>query len=170
MKLDRYKQIVLMVLFWGICYNTLDAQNSQQPIDSTNVKVKIMEVDRIIPNTAFKQGEWLKFVIRYGPVKAGFAYMEIPEIVEINNKAKNDIIEAYNLLRSTIMEQLTIYLEASEQLDAAASAGSSTPNVLKGITENQTVIDTIATAVLNRTNDESRANAARELLKHADEI
>ena len=81
-----------------------------------------------------------------------------------NNTAANDVLEAYQLLRSTILKQTAIYVEAAEQLDSAAAVGASAPAILKGITENQNVIETVATVVLNRTNDENRANAAKELL------
>jgi len=87
------------------------------------------------------------------------------KIIRDSNRARNDVLEAYQFLRGTILEQSANYVEAAEQLDSAARAGASAPNVLKGITENQTVIETIATVVLNRTNDESRANAARDLLR-----
>ena len=89
------------------------------------------------------------------------------KIIRDSNRARDDVLEAYQFLRGTILEQSANYVEAAEQLDSAARAGASAPNVLKGITENQTVIETIATVVLNRTNDESRANAARDLLRKA---
>jgi len=38
-------------------------------------------LDRVIPNNAFKVGEKLTFIIRYGIIKAGSSTMAIPEIV-----------------------------------------------------------------------------------------
>lgn len=65
---------------------------------------------RRIENNAFKTGESLKFVIRYGPVHAGYAYMEIPEIVDYNNRRcyrivsraeSNDFFSAFYRVRDT---------------------------------------------------------------------
>lgn len=39
-------------------------------------------LDRIIKNDAFKVGEKLTFVVRYGPVKAGAAIMSLPKVVK----------------------------------------------------------------------------------------
>ena len=41
-------------------------------------------IDRVIPNSAFKVGEKLTFIIRYGVVKAGTSTMALPEIVYKN--------------------------------------------------------------------------------------
>ena len=41
-------------------------------------------LDRIIPNNAFKLGEKLTFIIRYGIIKAGSSTMAIPDIVNHN--------------------------------------------------------------------------------------
>ena len=41
---------------------------------------------REIRNTAFRAGEYLKFVVRFGPIRAGFAYMEIPEMVDYQGR------------------------------------------------------------------------------------
>jgi len=43
-------------------------------------------IDRVIETDAFKLGEKLEFVIRYGPVVAGSATMAIPEIKKIKNR------------------------------------------------------------------------------------
>jgi hypothetical protein len=91
------------------------------------------------------------------------------KIIQENKEARDDVSEAYHFLRNTIKDQSAIYIEAAEQFDSASRAGSSAPDLIRGITENQTVIETIATVVLNRTNDESRANAARDLLSGAEE-
>ncbi len=48
--------------------------------------IQPIELNRVVANPAFQVGECLKFVIRYGPVRAGFAYLEITEIVEINGR------------------------------------------------------------------------------------
>ena len=91
------------------------------------------------------------------------------KIIRDNKKARDDIIEAYQFLRSTILQQSANYIEAAEQLDSAARAGASAPDILKGITENQTLIETIASVILERTNDKDRADAARDLLRKAEE-
>jgi hypothetical protein len=89
----------------------LYGQENPQPSDSSGVKVKIMNIDRMIKNNAFRKGEWLKFVIRYGPVKAGYAYMEIPDIVKINGKPcfhiisraeSNDFFSAFYKVRDRV--------------------------------------------------------------------
>jgi len=43
-------------------------------------------IDRQVPNTAFREGERLNFVIRYGPIVAGYSTMSIPEVVTINGR------------------------------------------------------------------------------------
>jgi len=43
-------------------------------------------LDRKIENQAFRVGEYLKFVVRFGPIRAGYAYMEIPEMVEYQGR------------------------------------------------------------------------------------
>jgi len=43
-------------------------------------------LDRQVDNQAFRVGEYLKFVVRFGPIRAGYAYMEIPEIVDYQGR------------------------------------------------------------------------------------
>jgi len=49
-------------------------------------------IDRIVPNQAFKVGEKLTFIIRYGPIVAGSSTMAIPEIVTINGSETYRIV------------------------------------------------------------------------------
>lgn len=69
---------IFLLLFY---FNNLSAQIDTSAVDSSQISNKL---DRVILNSAFKEGEYLKFIIRYGPIKAGYAYMEIPEIVYID--------------------------------------------------------------------------------------
>ena len=92
--MNRYltEIIIILVLIIGT-FTNLFAQDVSEIADSSNsVVIDSVSLDRIVPNVAFKKGEYLKFVIRYGPVKAGFAYMEIPDIIEINNKPSFHVI------------------------------------------------------------------------------
>jgi len=85
--------------------------------------------------------------------------------IQENKEVKDDILESYEFLRSVILEQKGNYVDLASQLDSAAQGGASAATILRGVTENQTLIESIATVVLNRTNNEKRAKAARELLE-----
>jgi hypothetical protein len=91
------KSILVTIIFVFLIINgvftNLMAQDVSEIADSSfSVLNDSINIDRVVSNVAFKKGEYLKFVIRYGPVKAGFAYMEIPDIVEINNKSSFHVI------------------------------------------------------------------------------
>lgn len=43
-------------------------------------------IDRVVPNNAFQVGEELSFIIRYGPVVAGYSIMSIPKIVQVKGR------------------------------------------------------------------------------------
>jgi hypothetical protein len=52
-------------------------------------------IDRVVPNKAFQIGEELTFIIRYGPVVAGYSTMSIPKITKIKgNEVFNIVTEA----------------------------------------------------------------------------
>jgi len=46
----------------------------------------LVPLNRDVTNQAFRVGEYLKFVVRFGPIHAGFGYLEIPEMVEVNGR------------------------------------------------------------------------------------
>lgn len=50
------------------------------------------DINRKVDNEAFQVGESLKFVIRYGPVQAGYAYMEIPQIKDYNGRRCFEVV------------------------------------------------------------------------------
>ena len=54
--------------------------------DSLSTSEEDRAVLRHLPNNAFRIGERLVFSVEYGPVKAGQAIMEVPEIVEVNGR------------------------------------------------------------------------------------
>lgn len=49
-------------------------------------------IDRFVPNNAFKVGEKLSFVIRYGPIVAGSSTMSIPKIEKVNGNETYKIV------------------------------------------------------------------------------
>lgn len=52
-------------------------------------------INRVVPNKAFQVGEELTFIIRYGPVVAGYSTMSIPKITKIKgNEVFNIVTEA----------------------------------------------------------------------------
>ncbi|MDZ7343852.1 MAG: DUF3108 domain-containing protein [candidate division KSB1 bacterium] len=56
--------------------------SSNAPINSTDRLPPL----RVVPNPAFKVGESLTYLIRYGPIIAGNARLSIPKIVEVNGR------------------------------------------------------------------------------------
>lgn len=83
---------IAFFLINGIFLNVV-AQSYSELTDSSFVVLNdSISLDRIVPNVAFKQGEYLKFVIRYGPVKAGFAYMEIPDVIDVHGRPSFRVI------------------------------------------------------------------------------
>lgn len=79
----------LFLLFWLFSYQSGHAQEKDTFPDSGGAVVK---PNRVIENNAFQTGEYLKFIIRYGPIKAGYAYMEIPEITAVNERSSYHIV------------------------------------------------------------------------------
>jgi len=85
------KNILLLVICLGFIYSISFAQEIPV-IDDSVVVSSYKSIDRNIVNNAFRKGEFLKFDIRYGPVKAGHAYMEIPDIVQINGRSTFHVV------------------------------------------------------------------------------
>ena len=50
------------------------------------------QLDRVVPNGAFRVGEKLHFVVRYGIIKAGYATMAVEDIVPVHGR------EAYRIV------------------------------------------------------------------------
>lgn len=83
LKIERIFLIALLSLF-----GNRNAQEMPALLESQNRSLAdSVSLNRRVVNHAFRKGEWLKFVIRYGPIKAGFAYMEIPDLVIINGRS-----------------------------------------------------------------------------------
>ncbi len=78
MKFSKKRFLLVTTILLPFYFNNLSAQIDTSAVDSSSISNNL---DRVILNSAFKQGEYLKFIIRYGPIKAGYAYMEIPDIV-----------------------------------------------------------------------------------------
>ena len=85
------KKVIWIFLIIGTLMSRLSAQDKLIGADSTTTMGQ-MNLERIVPNRAFKEGEWLKFSIRYGPIKAGFAYMEIADMVKVNERTSYHVI------------------------------------------------------------------------------
>jgi hypothetical protein len=85
------KNLFVLVFFFGSVYSISFAQE-RAVLDDSSVVANRKLIERNIVNNAFKKGEFLKFDIRYGPIRAGHAYMEIPDIVQINGRSTFHVI------------------------------------------------------------------------------
>lgn len=89
---------------------------------------------------------------------------ELPNI-KSEEQAKQDILDAYKELRITILQQATNSRELAKQL-CLASQTSTDPNAfLKGVLENDKVLELIGESVVQRTGDPERKKAANALLE-----
>lgn len=66
--------------------DTLSVPQVTDTLGQTQVPVDTLPTERVVPNLSFGVGERLKFKVRWGPIKAGNATMEIPEIIEYNGR------------------------------------------------------------------------------------
>jgi hypothetical protein len=66
--------------------DTLSAPQGIDTLGKTPVPVDTLKNEREVPNLSFGVGERLQFKVRWGPIKAGNATMEIPEIIEYNGR------------------------------------------------------------------------------------
>ncbi|HVP36854.1 MAG TPA: DUF3108 domain-containing protein [Terriglobales bacterium] len=66
--------------------DTLLVPQVSDTFEKKSVQADTLLIERVVPNFSFGVGEKLKFKVRWGPIKAGNATMEIPEIVEYNGK------------------------------------------------------------------------------------
>jgi len=70
-------------------------------------------LDRVIPNQAFKVGEKLTFVVRYGIIKAGEATMEVEGIVPIADR------EAYKIVsKAKSARTFDIFFKVRDQVES----------------------------------------------------
>lgn len=83
MKLKSLSLIILITIFVSLIFlQSAICQEISSTLDSSGN----FNINREIENVAFKAGESLKFVIRFGPVQAGNAYMDIEEVFDYNNR------------------------------------------------------------------------------------
>lgn len=66
--------------------DTLSVPLVTDTMGKTPVPADSLKTEREVPNFSFGVGERLKFKVRWGPIKAGNATMEIPEIIEYNGR------------------------------------------------------------------------------------
>ena len=66
--------------------DTLSVPQVTDTLGKTPVQGDTLKTEREVPNLSFGVGERLKFKVRWGPIKAGNATMEIPEIIEYNGR------------------------------------------------------------------------------------
>lgn len=66
--------------------DTLLIPPSTDTLGETPALIDTVKTEREVTNLSFGVGEKLKFKVRWGPIKAGNATMEIPEIIEYNGK------------------------------------------------------------------------------------
>ena len=86
------------------------------------------------------------------------------EIVARQEQAKVDILFAYQKLKKKIIQQTTNSKVIAIQLREASQASKDPNAFLKGVLENNQVIELIGETVANQTNDPERKAAAEELL------
>lgn len=89
---------------------------------------------------------------------------ELPNIKR-EDQAKKDILDAYKELRSTVMEQADNSVELAKQLRIASQTASDPNAFLKGVLENNNVLQLIGETVAQRTGDPERKKAATALLE-----
>jgi hypothetical protein len=112
---------LLVVLHLGAAAGQANQPGFQSQAAAHADSIDRRQWDRAIDNRAFKTGESLKFVIRYGPVQAGHAYMEVEEVVEHNARRcyrivsraeSNGFFSAFYKVRDTavsIIDSIGIY-------------------------------------------------------------
>ena len=66
--------------------DTLSVPQVTDTLRKTPVPADTLKTEREVLNLSFGVGEKLKFKVRWGPIKAGNATMEIPEIIEYNGR------------------------------------------------------------------------------------
>jgi len=66
--------------------DTLTVPRTEDTLGKTQVPVDTLPTEREVLNLSFGVSERLKFKVRWGPIKAGNATMEIPEIIEYNGR------------------------------------------------------------------------------------
>jgi hypothetical protein len=89
-----------------------------QPLDSLDLIKSDADtlpyvLDRVIPNQAFKVGEKLTFVVRYGIIKAGEATMEVEGIVPIADR------EAYKIVsKAKSARTFDLFFKVRDQVES----------------------------------------------------
>lgn len=66
--------------------DTISVPQIADTLGKTPVPVDTLKTEREVLNLSFGVGERLKFKVRWGPIKAGNATMEIPEIIEFKGR------------------------------------------------------------------------------------
>jgi hypothetical protein len=66
--------------------DTISVPQVTDTLPKTQVPVDTLKTEREVLNLSFGVSERLKFKVRWGPIKAGNATMEIPEIIEYNGR------------------------------------------------------------------------------------
>ncbi len=100
--------------------------------------------------------------LKYKVSKALFSDLHL---LRIEVQARNDILDAYDTYRKTILEQSNINLEISMQLVNASQSGTSGSKFLRGVTENPKLIETIGRIALEKTKDPDRMKTAMDMLE-----
>lgn len=80
----------LLILCMAIAPPSFAALMKQEPVQSQGTKPEpgvgeeVAAPLRVIENNAFSVGEHLKYVVRYGPIRAGYSSLSIPRIVNVS--------------------------------------------------------------------------------------
>jgi len=89
---------------------------------------------------------------------------DLPSIKQYD-QAKQDIIDAYAELRKLVLEQADNSVQLSKQIRLASETSTASNALLKGVMENDKVIQLIGESVAQRTGDPERKKAATALLE-----
>ena len=76
--------IVLLNLFLLVEGDAQTTSNNEANL--SNDSLSVFNINSQVNNEAFKVGESLKFLIRYGPIQAGYAYLEILQVRDVNGR------------------------------------------------------------------------------------
>ncbi len=105
--------IIIVVIFFsaGLLWPQQESSSQDSLLsatpgsDTTTVKTQVTDtlprlLDRVVPNNAFRVGEKLTFVVRYGIIKAGEATMSVEELVPVGERTAFRIVSTARSTRT----------------------------------------------------------------------
>ncbi len=109
---SRFIGAVFLIAFSGLLalgsgFNDQQDSVSVRPVASPDTQIVTTDsdslprsLDRYVPNHAFRPGEKLDFVVRYGFIKAGYATMEVQEVVPVRDRMAYRIVSTARSART----------------------------------------------------------------------